>query len=90
MARVVTTVSLNEETDKALIDKLESVPNKSDYIKALISKDLKENDSIFTKVQKEEIKKYILEILDSENFTRKTDKEVNKEQIDAIDDLLNY
>lgn len=89
MARVVTTVSLNEETDKALIDKLESVPNKSDYIKALISKDLKENDSIFTKVQKEEIKKIILKVLNDENFLNKTNKEVDEKQLNAIDDLFN-
>ncbi|BDU93640.1 hypothetical protein ACY0I0_15300 [Clostridium perfringens] len=50
MARVVKTVSLNDEIDKALIDKLESVPNISDYIKTLIAEDIKENNSIFTKV----------------------------------------
>lgn len=89
MARVVTTVSLNEETDKALIDKLESVPNKSDYIKALIAEDIKESNSIFTKVQKEEIKKIIFKVLNDENFVKKTNKEVDKEQIEAIENLFN-
>lgn len=89
MARVVKTVSLNDETDKALIDKLESVPNISDYIKTLIAEDIKENNSIFTKAQKEEIKKIILKVLNDENFVKKTNKEVDKEQLDAIDDLFN-
>ncbi|BDU83930.1 TPA: CopG family transcriptional regulator [Clostridium perfringens] len=89
MARVVKTVSLNDETDKALIDKLESVPNISDYIKTLIAEDIKENNSIFTKVQKEEIKKIILKVLNDENFVKETNKEVDKEQLDAIDDLFN-
>ncbi|ELC8463862.1 CopG family transcriptional regulator [Clostridium perfringens] len=89
MARIVKTVSLNDETDKALIDKLESVPNISDYIKTLIAEDIKENNSIFTKAQKEEIKKIILKVLNDENFVKKTNKEVDKEQLDAIDDLFN-
>ncbi|HAT4309027.1 Uncharacterised protein [Clostridium perfringens] len=89
MARVVKTVSLNDETDKALIDKLESVPNISDYIKTLIAEDIKENNSIFTKAQKEEIKKIILKVLNDENFVKETNKEVDKEQLDAIDDLFN-
>ncbi|EHR9039702.1 MAG: CopG family transcriptional regulator [Clostridium perfringens] len=89
MARVVKTVSLNDETDKALIDKLESVPNISDYIKTLIAEDIKENNSIFTKVQKEEIKKIIFKVLNDENFVKKNNKQVDKEQLDAIDDLFN-
>ncbi|XZH43594.1 CopG family transcriptional regulator (plasmid) [Clostridium perfringens] len=89
MARVVKTVSLNDETDKALIDKLESVPNISDYIKTLIAEDIKENNSIFTKSQKEEIKKIILKVLNDENFVKETNKEVDKEQLNAIDDLFN-
>lgn len=88
MARVTKTVSLNDETDKALLDKLESVPNISEYIKKLIAEDIKENNSNFTKVQKEEIEKIILSVLSDKNFTGKTDKEVDKEQIDAIDDLF--
>lgn len=89
MARVVKTVSLNDETDKVLIDKLESVPNISDYIKTLIAEDIKENNSIFTKVQKEEIKKIIFKVLNDENFVKKNNKQVDKEQLDAIDDLFN-
>lgn len=89
MARVTKTVSLNDETDKALLDKLESVPNISEYIKKLIAEDIKENNSNFTKVQKEEIEKIILSVLSDKNFTGKTDKEVDKEQIDAIDNLSN-
>ena len=89
MARVTKTVSLNDETDKALLDKLESVPNISEYIKKLIAEDIEENNSSFTKSQKEEIEKIILKVLNSENFSRKTDKEVDKEQIDAIDNLCN-
>lgn len=89
MSRVVKTVSLNDEIDKALIDKLESVPNISDYIKKLIAEDIKKSNSIFTKVQKEEIKKIILKVLNDENFVKKNDKEIDKEQLDAIDDLFN-
>lgn len=89
MARVTKTVSLNDETDKALLDKLESVPNISEYIKKLIAEDIEENNSSFTKSQKEEIEKIILKVLNNENFSRKTDKEVDKEQIDAIDNLCN-
>ncbi|MGU8655272.1 CopG family transcriptional regulator [Clostridium perfringens] len=88
MARVTKTVSLNDETDKALLDKLESVPNISEYIKKLIVEDIEENNSSFTKSQKEEIEKIILSVLSDKNFTGKTDKEVDKEQIDAIDDLF--
>lgn len=89
MARVTKTVSLNDETDKALLDKLESVPNISEYIKKLIAEDIEENNSSFTKSQKEEIEKIILKVLNNENFSRKTDKEVDEEQIDAIDNLCN-
>lgn len=89
MARVTKTVSLNDETDKALLDKLESVPNISEYIKKLIAEDIEENNSSFTKVQKEEIKKIILSVLSDENFSRKINKEVDEEQIDAIDNLSN-
>nr|DAO63227.1 MAG TPA: hypothetical protein [Caudoviricetes sp.] len=33
-------MNLNHHTDKALLDKLNSVPSKQGYIKALIRKDL--------------------------------------------------
>lgn len=90
MARLVKTFSVNDETDRDIIEKLESVPNISDYIKALISEDIKENGSIFTKVQKEEIKKLILKILNDENFIINKDKNnaIDQDQIDAIDDLF--
>lgn len=88
MARVVKTVSLNDETDKDLIAKLESVPNISDYIKSLIAADIREN-SLFTKDQKEEIKRLILKVLNDENFIKDNSVKADKDQLDAIDELFN-
>ncbi|EHP45038.1 TPA: CopG family transcriptional regulator [Clostridium perfringens] len=88
MARVVKTVSLNDETDKDLIAKLESVPNISDYIKGLIAADIREN-SLFTKDQKAEIKRLILKVLNDENFIKDNSVKADKDQLDAIDELFN-
>lgn len=88
MARVVKTVSLNDETDKDLINKLESVSNISDYIKSLIAADIREN-SLFTKEQKDEIKKLILKVLNDENFIKDNSVKADKDQLDAIDELFN-
>lgn len=90
MARVAKSVSINTETDRDILDKIESISNFSDYVKELIREDIRENSTSFTKKQKEDIKKIILKVLNDENFiiNKEKNKEVDKAQLDAIDDLL--
>lgn len=90
MARVAKSVSINTETDRDILDKIESISNFSDYVKELIREDIRDNSTSFTKKQKEDIKKIILKVLNDENFiiNKEKNKEVDKAQLDAIDDLL--
>lgn len=90
MARVAKSVSINTETDKDILDKIENIPNFSDYVKELIREDIKDNSTSFTKKQKEDIKKLIIKVLNDENFivNKSKDKKVDKDQLDAIDNLF--
>lgn len=90
MARVAKSVSINTETDKDILDKIENVPNFSDYVKELIREDIKDNSTSFTKKQKEDIKKLIIKVLNDENFVvnKSNDKKVDQDQLDAIDNLF--
>ena len=90
MARVAKSVSINTETDKDILDKIENVPNFSDYVKELIREDIKDNSTSFTKKQKEDIKKLIMKVLNDENFVanKSKNKKVDKDQLEAIDNLF--
>lgn len=93
MARVAKSVSINTETDRDILDKIESISNFSDYVKELIREDIRDNSTSFTKKQKEDIKNIILKVLNDENFIIQKDNKfkpkADKKQIDAIDNLLN-
>ena len=90
MARVAKSVSINTETDKDILEKIESISNFSDYVKELIREDIKDNSTSFTKKQKEDIKKLIIKVLNDENFVvnKSKDKKVDQDQLDAIDNLF--
>lgn len=93
MARIAKSISINTDTDKDILEKLETVSNVSDYIKELIREDIKANSVSFTKKQKDEIEKMILKILNDNNFVKGEEnnksKTLSKEQSKALDDLLN-
>lgn len=90
MARIGKSVSLNSDTDRDILARIESVPNFSDYVKELIREDIKDNSTSFTKQQKEDIKNLILTILNDEDIIVNLDKKnIDKAQLNAIDDLFN-
>lgn len=90
MARIGKTFSFDDELDKEILDKLDSVRNKSDYVKSLILKDLKENKAVFTDAEKASIKKIVMDILENYDLQNKKTSEVivdKKEKLQALADM---
>lgn len=85
--RKVRSFSLNTEEDKDILEKLEEVPNISDYIKKLIRYDIS-NGSGLTVIQREEVKRIVMEILKDKAIEIKEediDEKFDPEVIDALD-----
>ncbi len=76
MARVTKSFSLDDKLDKDIIKKLDEVPNRSEYIKKLITEDLKTKKDIFSTKEKNAIKKIVLGILENYDLQDKVTKEV--------------
>ena len=85
--RKVYSISMNTDTDQEVMDYLDKVPNKSQYIKELVKKDM--NNEPFTKEQLEYIRKMIDAQLKGHTVVMSGDEEQKKETAKAIDDLLN-
>lgn len=89
MARVTKSFSLDDKLDKNIIEKLDSVPNRSDYIKHLIAEDLKSKKDVFSLKEKNAIKKIVLDILENYDLQDKITKEVivdKEEKLKALDE----
>lgn len=85
--RKVRSFSLNTEEDKDILDKLEEVPNISDYIKKLIRDDISDGTSLTT-AQREEVKRIVMEILKDKSIEIKEEdinSKFDKDVIDALD-----
>lgn len=85
--RKVRSFSLNTEEDKDILDKLEEVPNISDYIKKLIRDDISNGTSLTT-AQREEVKRIVMEILKDKSIEIKEediDEKFDEDAIDALD-----
>ena len=85
--RKVRSFSLNTEEDKDILEKLDEVPNISDYIKKLIRYDIS-NGSGLTVIQREEVKRIVMEILKDKTIEIKEediDEKFDPEVIDALD-----
>lgn len=80
--RKVYSISLKDEE---IINHLEKIPNKSQYIKELIQRDMKKKP--FTKDQITCIRKMIDEKLKGHTILDENDKQ-RKETVKALDDLL--
>lgn len=87
--RTTTTVSLNKIEDKDIINKLEKVGNKSDYIKALIREDIK-SGSNFTAEQREEVLNIIKEFLKDKEVTTKDKEKVDEDIVNALDQFEDF
>lgn len=90
MARVIRPISIDDELEKDVLDKLDSVSNRSAYIKELVKADLNRKKEEFTDKQKEAIKEIVYKILS--NYDVNLDKETfkaDKELIAGIDDLMS-
>lgn len=72
--------------DEEIINYLEKIPNKSQYIKELIQKDMKKKP--FTKDQIACIRKMIDEKLKGHTILDESDKQ-RKEAVKALDELIN-
>lgn len=89
MARVIRPISIDDELEKDILDKLDSVSNRSAYIKELVKADLNRKKEEFTEDQKEAIKEIVYKILS--NYDVNLDKETfkaDKELISGIDELM--
>ncbi|MDU2266171.1 MAG: CopG family transcriptional regulator [Clostridium sp.] len=85
--RKVRSFSLNTEEDKDILGKLEEVPNISDYIKKLIRDDIS-NGSGLTVIQREEVKRIVMEILKDKAIEIKEediDEKFDPEAVDALE-----
>lgn len=85
--RKVRSFSLNTEEDKDILEKLDEVPNISDYIKKLIRYDIS-NGSGLTVIQREEVKRIVVEILKDKAIEIKEediDEKFDPEVIYALD-----
>ena len=85
--RKVKSFSLNTEEDKDILDKLEEVPNVSEYIKKLIRDNILNGTSLTT-TQREEVEKIVMEILKDKSIEIK-EEDINKsfdpDAVDALD-----
>lgn len=89
MARVIRPISIDDELEKDILDKLDSVSNRSAYIKELVKADINRKKEEFTEDQKEAIKEIVYKILS--NYDVNLDKETfkaDKELISGIDELM--
>lgn len=85
--RKVRSFSLNTEEDKDILEKLDEVANISDYIKKLIRYDIS-NGSGLTVIQREEVKRIVVEILKDKAIEIKEediDEKFDPEVIYALD-----
>ena len=87
--RKVRSFSLNTEEDKDILEKLEEVPNISDYIKKLIRDDIS-NGSSLTVIQREEVKRIVMEILKDKAIEIKEEDIDEKFDADAVDALNQF
>lgn len=87
--RKVRSFSLNTEEDKDILERLEELPNISDYIKRLIREDIS-NGSSLTSAQKEEVKRIVMEILKDKCIEIKEEDIESKFDEDAIDALDQF
>lgn len=81
--RKVYSISLKDEE---IINHLEKIPNKSQYIKELVQRDMKKKP--FTKDQIAYIRKMIDEKLKGHTILDENDKQ-RKEAVKALDELIN-
>lgn len=88
--RVVRSFSFDDEKDKEIINYIDNLKNKSDYIRNLIMSDLNDK-STFTKAQKQELKNLFTEMLTDflENneisVDSKNEKNFDEDAIAALD-----
>ena len=87
--RKVRSFSLNTEEDKDILDKLEEVPNISEYIKNWIRDDIFNGTSLTT-TQREEVERIVMEILKDKSIEIK-EEDINKKfDPDAVDALDQF
>lgn len=87
--RKVRSFSLNTEEDKDILERLEELPNISDYIKRLIREDISNGTSL-TATQREEVKRIVMEILKDKCIEIKEEDIESKFDEDAIDALDQF
>lgn len=87
--RKVRSFSLNTEEDKDILERLEELPNISDYIKRLIREDISNGTSL-TAAQREEVKRIVMEILKDKCIEIKEEDIESKFDEDAIDALDQF
>ena len=87
--RKVRSFSLNTEEDKDILERLEELPNISDYIKRLIREDIANGTSL-TAAQREEVKRIVMEILKDKCIEIKEEDIESKFDEDAIDALDQF
>ena len=87
--RKVRSFSLNTEEDKDILERLEELPNISDYIKRLIREDIS-NGSSLTASQRDEVKRIVMEILKDKCIEIKEEDIESKFDEDAIDALDQF
>ena len=89
MARVVRSFSLDSEKNKDIIEKLDAIPNRSNYIISLIKRDLEDKNIIFSEEQKLAIKDIVYQILNEYKIDNNSVNKLDKATEDAINNLLN-
>lgn len=89
MARVVRSFSLDSEKNKDIIEKLDAIPNRSNYIISLIKRDLENTNGLFSEEQKLAIKDIVYQILNEYKIDINSINKLDKETEDAINNLLN-
>ena len=89
MARVVRSFSLDSEKNKDIIEKLDAIPNRSNYIISLIKRDLENTNGLFSEEQKLAIKDIVYQILNEYKIDNNSINKLDKETEDAINNLVN-
>lgn len=89
--RTVRSFSLDDIKDKEIIDYYDKIKNKSNYIKTLITADMK-NKSNFTNEQKIELKTLFTQMIEEylEHNEISVDKKISEFDEDAIDALDQF